>query len=251
MKLNQFPEIIFKTSKASDGNMSFLRGDPRDALENRKKYLTSVGLDLNSIVVATLVHGDEILRVGQSDLGKGAFSTENAPKVDGLVTNEPGVNLFLMTADCLPVALFDPKKRAIGLIHAGWKGIDIEILIKAIKAMEKEFGSKPEEIITEVGPSVGPCCYVKQNTKEVEADSRWHPYLTRMENGISIDLWDFAQDQLISIGVKKENIINSKICTYCSNQYFSNRKFNAGKSEHDYRITTVLGMKAQVLSSRT
>ncbi|MDO8498501.1 MAG: polyphenol oxidase family protein [bacterium] len=243
MQLTDFPKIILANSKASDGNMSFVKGDPEQALENRQNFLNLLGINLDSIVSMYAQHGVEVIKVGKDDLGKGAHDSESAFKVDGLVTNEPGVNMFLMTADCLPVVFYDPQRKALGLIHAGWKGLHLGILESAIKSFKQHFESNPQKLLVHIAPSIGPCCYIKQNTKEVEANPKWHPYLKKADDGISIDLWNFAQDQLVSLGIKQENIENSKICTYHSNQYFSNRKFNVENLSQDFRFATVLGLK--------
>lgn len=243
MLLDKHPELILATSTIVNGNMSFVRGDPQEALENRKRFLTQQKVDINSIISMNCQHGTEILRVTKTELGKGATSQESAPKVDGFVTNKPGAFLFLLTADCLPLAIYDPQNKAIGLIHVGWKGLHSDILDSAVKTFKHFFDSQPQNLLIYISPSIGPCCYIKQNTREVESDPKWQPYLKRLSAGISIDLWSFTQDQLVSLGIKKENISNSKVCTYHSNQYFSNRKFNVEGLPNNYRFATVLGLK--------
>lgn len=218
MKLSDFPEIMLVSSNVSDGNMKFAQGNPKETLENRIKFLNKVGISLDNVVDTNVQHGVKIQRVGKNDLKKGAYEDSSALKVDGLITDEIDVYLFLTIADCLPISIYDPKNKAISLVHGGWKGLDEEIISKAISKMQTEFNSNPKDLIVYIGPSIGPCHYRK-------------------------DLWQQAEDQLINIGVLKENIENSRICTYENAEYFSHRKADDEKLIHDYRFATVLGIK--------
>lgn len=243
MILDKFPQLLIATSKASDGNMSFLRGDPKEALENRKKFLSSLGIDINKVIGFNCVHGDQVLRVGKKEQGKGGENPKEAPEVDGLITNEKDIYLFLLTADCLPVTLYDPKTSSIGLIHAGWKGIDNEIIIKAVKKMEEEFKTKPEDLIAQINPSIGPCCY-KGFLKVQQIDPKWQKYVHKYpDQTYGLDLWSFAKDQLIQVGINSNNITNLKICSFHNLEYFSHRKAEVEKLENDYRFATVVGLK--------
>ena len=75
------------------------------------------------------------------------------------MTNEPGVALTIFSADCTPVLLFDPIARAIGAAHAGWRGTAAGIAARAVEAMQREFGCRPENIRAAIGPCIGPCCF--------------------------------------------------------------------------------------------
>ena len=97
-------------------------------------------------------------RVGRADCGRG-LQREAEHGVDGLVTNEPGVALTIFSADCTPVLLFDPIARAIGAAHAGWRGTAAGIAARAVEAMQREFGCRPENIRAAIGPCIGPCCF--------------------------------------------------------------------------------------------
>ncbi len=79
--------------------------------------------------------------------------------VDGLITAEPGCGLTMNYADCAPILLYDPVREAIGLGHAGWKGVVNDLPGAMVRAMERAYGSDPAELIAGVGPSIGSCCY--------------------------------------------------------------------------------------------
>lgn len=166
MILEKYPEILIATSKASDGNMSLLRGDPGKALKNRGSFLASLGLNLDQITTINLQHSNKIMVVRRKDLGKGALSVKDAPGADGLITNERGVYLFIMVADCPVIALYDPYHQAIGLIHAGRVGLEKKVLQAAVKLMAEKYKSSPLNLLAQMNPSIGPCCYKPVDPKK-------------------------------------------------------------------------------------
>lgn len=218
MIFDKTPEVLYKVSTISDGNMSLIKGDHKDALENRKKFLSSLKISINQIVGMRLEHGIKILKVGKENLGEGASSMKKAKTVDGLITNEPGVFLFLLTADCLPLAILDPTKKAIGAIHVSRMNLEKGMIKASVQSMTENFNSQPQDLFVRVGPSIGPCCYF-------------------------MDLWQKAEDKLIENGVLAENIENTRECTYCSGKYFSYRKTQVEGKDDNARFTTVLGLK--------
>lgn len=241
MTLNQFPEILIATSTKDQGNMSYTKGDPSQALENRKQFLSGLGVSLDEIVSVQPVHGVDLLEVSLSDKNLGSQANSNTPEVDGLITKDHGVYLFLLTADCLPVALFDPRKQVIGLIHAGREGLVKGILPRVISKFAGEFNSDPKDILVYIAPSIGPCCYGPadpQNSPEV-----LKKYIGENNDQLTIDLWQLAWDQLTNSGILPSNIENSKVCSY-HHDYFSNRKFKAKNLRDDFRFATVLGIKS-------
>jgi len=243
MKLTDFPEIILATSKTSDGNMSYTQGDQKEVIENRKKFLDSNKIPSSNTVVMRVQHETKVTRVEKSDLGKGVFDLDSALKVDALITNEINIYLFLLTADCLPISLYNPKNKAIGLIHAGWKGLDLGIINNTVQTMGTEFGTKPNNLLAFIGPSIGPCCYENSPTFEPKNNPKWQPFIKQENDNFSLDLWSYAEKQLKDAGVLVENIENPKICTYHSDEYFSHRRAEDQKLPNDYRFATILGIK--------
>lgn len=140
-------------------NLGIHRGDkPENVWENYRILGEAVGFKPEDTVFTHQVHSDVIDRVGREDRGRGLlFPVDHA--CDGLVTNEPDVALTVFAADCTPVLLYDPVCRAIGAVHAGWRGTAADIAGKAARRMCAEFGSRPENIRAAIGPCVGPCCF--------------------------------------------------------------------------------------------
>ena len=140
-------------------NLGTHRGDrPENVLENYARLGRAVGFAPEETVFTKQVHSALVERVGRADCGRG-LQREAEHGVDGLVTNEPGVALTIFSADCTPVLLFDPIARAIGAAHAGWRGTAAGIAARAVEAMQREFGCRPENIRAAIGPCIGPCCF--------------------------------------------------------------------------------------------
>ncbi len=216
MIFKKHPNVVFARSKIKDGNMSFVLGDPMDALSNRNKFLSSLKINPKSTVSLKQIHSKKVLIVNKHFGGVGAFPNKDIVEADAMITNEPNLFLIIKAADCLQIALFDPKNIAIGLIHAGRKGLSLGIIKKAIRLMNKNYQTKPSDLLVQLGPSIGPCHY-------------------------PIDIWADAENQLIGCGLLKKNIENIKICTYESADYFSHRKA-VDQAIADFRFATILGL---------
>ena len=202
-------------SSREAGNMSLAYGDTSGALENRRGFLSSLGLDYRNLVCARQAHGANIRYVTASDQGSGALAYENAiADTDGLVTDIPRLPLAIFTADCLSIFLYDPRKPAIGLIHAGWRGTKANIASCALGSMRAEFKTDPAGLLVGFGPCIRDCCY------EVSADLRgdFASGVKEKRGHFFLDLAGVNKKQLLEAGVKEENMIDAGICTCCETQ---------------------------------
>ncbi|MBI3485601.1 peptidoglycan editing factor PgeF [Candidatus Daviesbacteria bacterium] len=216
--------------------MSFLTGDKNQALENRKKFARKNDFDENSIVSVNQIHGNKVLKVSNKDGGREIDA-------DGMITNQKGIYLIKKLADCLSIAFYDPKNQAIGLIHAGWQGLDKDIINNVVLQMKRNFRSHSENLIVQFSPSIGPCHYGGPPQLRNTKDPKWKKYIAKdVDENYGIDLWQFAKDQLINLGVLEENIYNPKLCTFESKDYFSHRR-SQKTNEPDFRFATMLGIK--------
>lgn len=135
-------------------NLSMSVPDERERVHaNRRRVYGLFGRDTDTVVHAHLVHGADVARVTQANNGTWV------EHVDGLITDEPGCVLSMNFADCTPIFLYDPRRRAIGLGHAGWRGTMVDLPGAMVRAMSAAFGSDPADLIAAVGPCIGPCCY--------------------------------------------------------------------------------------------
>lgn len=130
-----------------------VKDDPDCVFENRARAYGLFGRRSETVVHAHLVHGDRVARVTRANDG------DYTPQVDGLITNEPGCALTMNFADCAPILVYDPVRRAIGLGHAGWKGAVCDLPGSLVRAMQQAFGSDPAQLLAAVGPCIGVARY--------------------------------------------------------------------------------------------
>ena len=191
------------------------------------KNLTS-NIQIHSDIVNTV----DYLNIGDKNEG------------DALVTNLENVPLLIFTADCVPVAIIDKNKKAIGLAHAGWKGTYSEIAKKTIEKMKELYNSNSEDLICVIGASIGECCYEVSEDLYNKFSDKFKSNVDRLysinNNKYYLNLQNINKHSLKDIGVKEENIINLDICTNCnSNKFHSYRAHN----QTPRRIGTVLEIK--------
>lgn len=138
-------------------NIGTSRGDdPENVLENYRRLGAAIGFDSSNLVLSRQVHSDIVYKVTEKDRGAG-LSAPHLPDCDALITNVPGIALVVFTADCTPILFHDPVTGAVGAAHAGWRGTVSAIVARVVEAMEKEYGSRPEDIRAAIGPNIGYC----------------------------------------------------------------------------------------------
>ena len=195
---------------------------PDLVMKNRKLFFLALGIHENDLVVPKQVHGSSVIRVESPGF---------YPETDGILTNKPGLNLSIQVADCLPVFLFDPMQRAIGLVHSGWHGSALGISKVAVYEMTRHFRTDPRDLQVFFGPSIGPCCY-EVGEKVASKFSKEYISCGRL------NLWQVNRDQLIEAGVLPERIIMSRLCTVCYDNLFYSHRAIKGKTG---RMMAVLG----------
>jgi len=224
-------------SKRQDGNMSLSYGDTKHSLENRQKFLSSIGIDYQNLVGSQQIHGKEVRYIKDDYKGKGALNYDSSiPDTDGLMTDKKGLPLMILTADCLSVFIYDPKKPAVALLHAGWRGTLKNIASEGVKALQEKFGSSPQRLFVGFGPSIRSCCF------EVEKDFNTDfPFGLVVRDGRTyMDIALMNKQQLINCGVQEKNIFDPEICTFSQNQdYFSFRK----EGDKSGRMISVIMLK--------
>ena len=195
-------------------NMGSTVGDDPDSVqENKEIAFTSLGLSTGSIFDVWQVHGKEVVCTGKP-------RPLNIPhrKADAILTDRPGVTLLMRFADCVPILLFDPIKKVVGLAHAGWKGTVERIAAGTVRTMGEKYGSNPADILAAIGPSIGPDHYeIGGNVREKiektfgqDASEILHRR-TGKENAVTLDLWRSNEIVLMDVGVRHIEIAG--ICT--------------------------------------
>ncbi len=186
--------------------------DPQAVLENHQRIYNAFGYDFTSRFDVWQVHGNHVVCAE-----KPRDVAEPHPKADGILTNQPDVTLFMRFADCVPILLFDPESRAIGIVHAGWQGTFKKIAQTAVCKMTACFGSRPERLLAGIGPSICQPCY-EVGTDVLNAfmgvfGRATHYYIEERDGHRYLDLWSANRDVLFQSGVKQIEI--SGLCTAC------------------------------------
>lgn len=172
--------------------------------------LASVGATPGHLRRVTQVHGNAV-RV----LARGHASPHDAtdrPDGDAIVSNEPGLALAVMVADCVPILLVDPVRGAAGAVHAGWRGTRARVAAVAVERMAREFGCDPADVLAAIGPSIGPDDYeVGEALVQAFVDAG-HPrpdvdrWFARRGERLLLDLWSANRDQLVGAGLRPDHI---------------------------------------------
>jgi YfiH family protein len=181
------------------------------------------------IVTVRQVHGDSLLVVD----AEGSAPDESEAGHDGILTNRADILLAVATADCVPILMADPENKAVAVVHAGWRGALKRIASKAVEAMRRRFGSRPEDLQVAIGPSAGPCCYevnglVLDPLKRAFREWRSVVRETRAGKGM-LDLRSWNRLQLMESGVPGARIETIDECTVCRpDRYYSYRREGPG-----------------------
>lgn len=207
------------------------------SIDDMKMVCKDANFNIENLTNNIQIHSDIVNKIDEDNIGE---------KKDGdaLITNIPNIPILIFTADCVPIAIIDKKNKAIGLVHAGWKGTYNSIAKKTIDKMIDNYNTNPKDLVCVIGPSIGPCCYeVSKDLVEkfnMNFTNNNKKFYTIEEDEYKLDLWEINEYILKECGVKDENIINLKLCTSCnSDKFHSYRKHNQTLK----RIGTILQIK--------
>ncbi len=169
------------------------------------------------------VHGREVVDAA-------ALVSGQIPEADGLVSADPTDMLVVRTADCVPVLAWDSREKIRGALHAGWRGLALDINLAGIEAMRR-LGA--DDIHVAIGPAIGPCCYAVGD----EVVDALGAQFCRRENGRTfMDLWQKAFSQLINAGIAPQNITVNRICTNCNAEIFFSYRRDRDAAGRNYNI---------------
>lgn len=225
-----------KEGGVSDGvyksmNLRFHSEDRHENVtENFRIIAQEMETDINSLVLSNQVHETVIQDVTGKDCGNGIIFENKWSSADGLITNVPGVALVVFFADCVPVLFIDKKERVICAVHSGWRGTVGKITSQAIDKMVNEYNSKPENILTAIGPSIGVCHYeVSDDVAFAFADVFSDKVLEKYGDKYHVNMQLANEMQMIERGIPKGNITQSEICTYCKHETLFSHRHTNGK----------------------
>ncbi len=201
--------------KCESLNVSSNVGDNiRNIVQNRQIISDKENFLVENIVYMKQIHSDNVQIIQNSFINE-------IKNCDGIITQKRKIPLMTMAADCAPVLLYDSKRSVIAALHSGRVGTYKNIVQKCINKMQDEFNSKADDIMVEVGPSIGACCYEIGEDLALNYDKR---YLQMKKDKYFLDLKLMLKDELLECGIKENNLNVSQICTCCNEDYFSYRR---------------------------
>ncbi len=167
-------------------------------------------------IIANQAHGNKVIYLKQRKTLKICQ--------DGIVTDK-NLTIGVKTADCLPILLFDTRKKITGAIHAGWRGLLSGIIINSIKKISA-LGAESKNVTLAIGPHIRSCCYQVSEDffDKFVTDKNKNQIIKSRQKKIYLDLEKIALLQLLDLGILKKNIDIIDICTYCDKRFFSYRR---------------------------
>ena len=207
-------------------------GNPPDAPdlvdENYRRFCAAVGVDTAGLALSRQVHEDTVRHVTAGDAGKG-FSRPVDYTADALVTDVPGLQLTVFSADCIILLLWDPAAGCVGAVHAGWRGTALDLPAKTAAELRRLFGAKPENLRVAIGAGIGPCCFETHSDVPDAMRTAFgqgaEAFITPAADKWRVDLKAINAWRLREAGVPAEQIDICPLCTACRGDlYWGHRK---------------------------
>jgi YfiH family protein len=152
-----------------------------------------------------------------------------------MVTNQSGRFLVVQVADCQPILMYDPRRRVVANVHAGWRGSVANIVGRTLRVMHRRFGCLAGDVRVGIGPSLGPCCAEFIHYQQEIPQPLW----AYRRDSAHFDFWAMTRDQLVAAGVPENHIQVSRLCTKCNTDRF----FSYRGEKTTGRFPAVIGLK--------
>lgn len=222
--------VAFSTMRSAESpalpysgfNVCHYTGDSSEHINKcRRQLCKHLGISTDRLIIPHQTHSDRVAVIRSLPI-----DAELIESTDALVTNISGVALAINTADCVPVLLFDPDAGTIAAVHSGWRGTDMRIAAKTVKAMT-ELGANIERLHAVMGPSICRDCF--EVGEEVALHFRHGFSDTTVTDRIGrrphVDLGEAIRSTLLDCGLKADNISVPPVCSKCnSDRFFSARR---------------------------
>ena len=161
------------------------------------------------------------------------------PQGDALICGVNGQLVGVKTADCVPILLVDPRRRAVAAVHAGWRGVLLEVASEAVTLLHKTFGTRAADLHVAIGPAIGFCCY--EVGEEVAGQfQRLFPERRDLWGTARLDLPEANRRQLLELGVPQTHIHTASLCTRCNPAEFHSYRRDGSQAG---RMLSAVGVK--------
>ncbi len=222
-------------------NTGYSSGDDRSRVRaNRELLPKALGHPGWPVATSWIVHGNEVVAVGaewkddQHQLDDPGLRR----RADAMITREPEVFLLISYADCLPLLFYDPVQHVAGIAHAGWRGTAGGMAGETVAALVRHFGSRPEDVLVGMAPSIGPCCYEVgpdvleqfERAPSIAESAAFLPHVAGRSDRWMLDLQETNRRQLLAAGIRPEHLEAMPICTSCRTDLFYSYRREQGKT---------------------
>jgi YfiH family protein len=235
------PEELRDRADLGQLNLGFTAEDSAENVrENRLRWVEAVsGSRETPLRAVRQVHSCVSITTAERPIS----ATDAIPEADGMMTAQRGLLLGIQTADCIPVLVVDPVRRAVAAFHAGWRGTVARIVELGIARMRQEFSSNPADLMAAIGPGIGACCY----TVGGEVESRFlanfsyaGALFARSGEDLRLNLIEANRRQLLAAGLAAGSIATAGGCTSCQPELFFSHRASGG---HAGRMMASIGIR--------
>lgn len=219
----------------SSMNLGHGRNDAEEnVIRNHEIIAEAIGFDAHNIVASRQTHTTNVRVVSKEDCGKGVYKERDYDDVDGMITNEKNIVLATYFADCVPLYIVDTKNKAIGLSHSGWRGTAGKIGQVTLEKMNEQYGTKPEDTVVCIGPSICQNCYeisldVAEEFMKAFPNHKEEILKDKGNDKFLLDLWECNRIIFEEAGVLPENINLPDLCTCCNSEFLFSHRATNGK----------------------
>lgn len=216
-------------------NLGVSRGDDPDHVrENYRRFFTAAGVMPGKIAMTNQIHGGVVRCVTTADVKADPYDKVGY-EADGLMTDLPRVALVVYSADCIPILFYDPVRRVVAAVHAGWRGTAAGIATAAVERMENVYGCSRSDILAAIGPGIGPDCFETHedvpNAMTAALSTAVLQHIKIKENGkFAVDLKAINAMRLEQAGLARAHIAVCDVCSCCHPELFwSHRKLGTSR----------------------
>ncbi len=197
--------------------------------ENYRRVCVALGVPYESLALVNYAHGDGIHFAVKQDAGKGIIRESDFDFCDAMLTNAPQVTAVTLHADCVPLFFADKASKAVGVVHAGWKGVYAGLPYKVVKAFEEHYDSRAQDILVGIGPHIMNCCFeVKEDVANPFQEKFGNETIEVREDAQYVNMQAAILLQMEAAGVPEENITCANLCTYCREDLFYSHRRDKG-----------------------
>jgi len=218
----------------------------RDSRDEWEAVARGMGIHFDRVLLLRQVHGAHV-----AFSKRGEYLSGPRPEADAAVTDDPTIAIGVRVADCAPILIGDRRQQVAGAAHAGWRGTVQRAAIAAVRAMQNQFGSHPDDLVAAIGPCLGSCCgevgpEVVETFREAGHDpdslARW--FTSGRGDRFQLDLPRANRDQLVAAGVPASQIYDSGLCTRSFPEVF--HSYRAAR-ERAGRMVGIIRVRSEIV----